>query len=117
MAVEHARAAGTHVEVVRHNSISVLDKRLDELSTRYQRVWYPADGIYSMFGDTAPLEDLKHLLRRYHNLYLYLGSHALSTFYAPGKKKERKTLSQHTPFRTTQDIGQLEFLCFEIAMI
>lgn len=79
MAVEHARAAGTYVEVVRHNNMPVLNKRLDELSTRYQSVWYLADGIYSMFGDMASLEDLQQLLQRYHNLYLYLDdAHGMS---------------------------------------
>jgi len=79
MAVEHVRAAGTYVEVIRHNNISLLDKRLQELSTHYQRVWYLADGIYSMFGDMTPIEELKHLLRRYHNLYLYLDdAHGMS---------------------------------------
>jgi 7-keto-8-aminopelargonate synthetase-like enzyme len=79
MAVEHARVAGTYVEVVRHNAMAMLDKRLDALSTRYQRVWYLADGIYSMFGDMAPLEELQQLQRRYHNLYLYLDdAHGMS---------------------------------------
>ncbi|HTD19534.1 MAG TPA: aminotransferase class I/II-fold pyridoxal phosphate-dependent enzyme [Ktedonobacteraceae bacterium] len=79
MAVEHVRAIGTSVEVLRHNDMQALDKRLSELSTRYQRVWYLADGVYSMFGDVVPLEELRHLLHRYKNLHLYLDdAHGMS---------------------------------------
>jgi 7-keto-8-aminopelargonate synthetase-like enzyme len=79
MAVEHVRAIGTSVEVLRHNDMQALDKRLSELSPRYQRVWYLADGVYSMFGDVVPLEELRHLLHRYTNLHLYLDdAHGMS---------------------------------------
>jgi 7-keto-8-aminopelargonate synthetase-like enzyme len=79
MAVEHVRAVGASVEVLRHNDMQALDKRLSDLSTRYQRVWYLADGVYSMFGDVTPIEELSHLLHRYKNLHLYLDdAHGMS---------------------------------------
>ncbi len=79
MAVEHVRAMGTLVEIVRHNDMSALDARLRELGSRYQRVWYLADGVYSMFGDVAPLSELRSLLQRYQNLHLYLDdAHGMS---------------------------------------
>ncbi len=79
IAVEHVRAVGASVEVLRHNDMKALDKRLSELSTRYQRIWYLADGVYSMFGDVVPLEELRHLLHRYKGLHLYLDdAHGMS---------------------------------------
>jgi len=79
MAVQQVRATGTSVEVLRHNDMQSLDKRLSELSTRYRHIWYLADGVYSMFGDVAPLEELKHLLKHYANLHLYLDdAHGMS---------------------------------------
>ena len=57
-AVKLVRAAGAHVEVLRHNRMDLLEDRIKFLRTKYQKIWYMADGIYSMFGDAAPLEQL-----------------------------------------------------------
>ncbi|HEY4388288.1 MAG TPA: aminotransferase class I/II-fold pyridoxal phosphate-dependent enzyme [Ktedonobacteraceae bacterium] len=79
MAVEHVRARGIPVEIVRHNDISALEARLCELSIHYQRIWYLADGVYSMFGDLTPVAELSSLLRRFQNLHLYLDdAHGMS---------------------------------------
>ncbi len=40
MAVEHVRALGAAVEVVRHNDMDALEKRLEALTPRAHRVWY-----------------------------------------------------------------------------
>lgn len=79
VAVEHVRAVGASVELLRHNDMQALEKRLNDLTPRYQRVWYLADGVYSMFGDLAPLEELQNLLHRYKSLHLYLDdAHGMS---------------------------------------
>jgi 7-keto-8-aminopelargonate synthetase-like enzyme len=79
MAVEHVRALGASVEMVRHNDMKALDRRLNELTTRYERIWYLGDGVYSMFGDLAPVEELNQLLQRYKALHLYLDdAHGMS---------------------------------------
>ncbi|MEZ4450498.1 MAG: hypothetical protein R3B09_13545 [Nannocystaceae bacterium] len=31
-----------------------LDRKLRAYRGKYERVWYLADGVYSMFGDSAP---------------------------------------------------------------
>lgn len=52
-----AKANGTHVEIVRHNRMDLLEDKILELSKIYQKIWYMADGVYSMFGDVAPVKN------------------------------------------------------------
>lgn len=75
----HVIVQGTHVEVVRHNRLDLLEERIRELRGRYRRVWYLGDGVYSMHGDLAPMAGLAELLDRYPSLHLYLDdAHGMS---------------------------------------
>ena len=67
-----ARVQGSHVEIVRHNRMDRLEERIAELAPHHPRVWYMADGVYSMFADLAPLDDLTRLMERHPKLHLYL---------------------------------------------
>ena len=79
MAVQQVRAIGTHVELVRHSRMDLLEERIRELSTKHRHVWYMADGVYSMFGDFAPVRALERLLERYEQFRLYLDdAHGMS---------------------------------------
>jgi 7-keto-8-aminopelargonate synthetase-like enzyme len=70
---------GVHIEKIRHNRMDILEDRIKELQLKYEKVWYMADGIYSMFGDAAPLNDIKELLDRYEQFYLYIDdAHGMS---------------------------------------
>lgn len=62
---------GTHVESTPHSAVDKLEERIAALSRTHDRVWYLADGVYSMFGDAAPFADLHGLLDRYPRLQLY----------------------------------------------
>jgi 7-keto-8-aminopelargonate synthetase-like enzyme len=74
------------MEIVRHNRMDQLEKRLAELRGKAQKVWYVADGLYSMLGDFAPFEDLKRLLDLYDNLRLYIDdAHSTSWLGARGR--------------------------------
>ncbi|RMG31486.1 MAG: aminotransferase class I/II-fold pyridoxal phosphate-dependent enzyme, partial [Methanobacteriota archaeon] len=78
-AVRIAKAGGVHVEMIRHNNLENLEWRLNKLSKEYRNVWYFLDGVYSMFGDIAPLTDLVELLDKYENLHLYIDdAHGMS---------------------------------------
>lgn len=72
MAVNHVRAHGVPVEIIRHNRLDRLSERITALSRKHRRVWYMADGIYSMYGDQAPLAELTELLGRHEQLHLYV---------------------------------------------
>jgi 7-keto-8-aminopelargonate synthetase-like enzyme len=66
------QAAGTVCRFVRHNRMDRLDEIVRTLAERHRRVWYLADGVYSMHGDTAPLAALRGLVARHDRLSLYI---------------------------------------------
>lgn len=70
---------GLPVSLLRHNRLDELETRLQTLNTKYERVWYVFDGIYSMYGDVAPVKALEPLMQRYKNLHLYVDdAHGMS---------------------------------------
>lgn len=79
MAVNHVRVLGVTVEMIRHNRLDKLEERLDALRRTHRRVWYMADGVYSMFGDRAPVSELIALLNRYEQFRVYIDdAHGMS---------------------------------------
>jgi len=67
--------------VIAHNNIEKLEEKLEllNLSGNVDKIWYIADGIYSMYGDSTNYEGLKMLQAKYKNFYLYIDdAHGLS---------------------------------------
>jgi len=60
------------VELVRHNRLDMLEERIKALKNNYQKIWYMADGVYSMQGDFAPMKELYKLADKYEQLHLYI---------------------------------------------
>ena len=78
-AVAVAKSMGTHVEMIRHSRMDMLESRLKKLSQQYNRVWFMTDGVYSMFGDVAPLSTLWNFMNQYDNFYCYIDdAHGMS---------------------------------------
>jgi 7-keto-8-aminopelargonate synthetase-like enzyme len=71
LAADVLRGRGVTVEQLPHNDVGALAARLHAAGSNYRRVWYVADGIYSMFGDPAPVRDIAPLLDKYPHLHLY----------------------------------------------
>ena len=71
MAVNHVRAQGTRVEMIRHNDVDQLEEALRGAGA-YRHVWYLVDGVYSMFADFAPFARLGELHDAYEQLHLYI---------------------------------------------
>ncbi|MEM9176989.1 MAG: aminotransferase class I/II-fold pyridoxal phosphate-dependent enzyme [Myxococcota bacterium] len=70
---------GTRVEVVPHNDLETLEAKVESLSGRHRQVWYMADGIYSMFGDRAPIVPLAAMLDRQPQMRLFVDdAHGMS---------------------------------------
>jgi 7-keto-8-aminopelargonate synthetase-like enzyme len=63
---------GIPVEPLRHSRVDLLEKRIQELSKKHRRVWYILDGLYSIVGDFAPIDDLAVLLQKYPALHVYV---------------------------------------------
>lgn len=62
---------GIPVEMIRHNNLEMLEDKIRLLSSKGGKIWYMADGVYSMFGDYAPVQDLIELTKKYSQLHLY----------------------------------------------
>lgn len=65
------KSQGVAVDMIRHNHLGMLEDRIKFHSARSQRIWYMADGIYSMYGDCAPVKELVALTHKYPRLHLY----------------------------------------------
>lgn len=78
-ATANAHSAGVYVEMVRHNRMDMLESRLKKLYDTYERIWFMTDGIFSMFGDVVPLDELLELCKKYPKLHLYIDdAHGMS---------------------------------------
>ncbi|TPE44335.1 bifunctional aminotransferase class I/II-fold pyridoxal phosphate-dependent enzyme/GNAT family N-acetyltransferase [Pontibacter mangrovi] len=78
-AVKKMLSQGVTVEMIRHNNLEMLEDRILKLRSKYERIWYMADGVYSMYGDFAPIKDLIALAEKYEQLYLYVDdAHGMS---------------------------------------
>jgi 7-keto-8-aminopelargonate synthetase-like enzyme len=56
-----------------------LDQMVGVLAAKHRRVWYLADGVYSMHGDLAPIGQLRELVARHDRLWLYVDdAHGIS---------------------------------------
>ncbi len=79
MATKIVKTNGAHVEMIRHNRMDYLESRIKKLSSQYNKIWYLADGVYSMYGDVAPMDELHQLLEKYDNFHLYIDdAHGMS---------------------------------------
>ncbi|MFT5778684.1 MAG: 7-keto-8-aminopelargonate synthetase-like enzyme/predicted N-acyltransferase [Crocinitomicaceae bacterium] len=91
-AAQRLKAKGCKLTMLRHNDLDALENNIIELSKKHPRVWYAIDGIYSMYGDVAPMKELEVLLNRYDSFYLYVDdAHGVSSY---GKNGAGWVLSQ-----------------------
>lgn len=75
------KANGVHVELIRHNRPDIIEEKIMAGKSRYNRIWYLADGIYSMYGDGAPVEKLLELMNKYDQFYCYVDdAHGMSCY-------------------------------------
>jgi 7-keto-8-aminopelargonate synthetase-like enzyme/predicted N-acyltransferase len=66
------RQKGIPIEMVRHSNIEMLERKILELGHKYKKIWYMIDGVYSMYGDVAPMDELLALMEKYEQLHLYI---------------------------------------------
>ena len=59
------------IEMIRHNNLEMLEDKLKKYSHSKKHIWYMADGIYSMYGDYAPVKELMELGKQYPQLRFY----------------------------------------------
>ncbi|WP_026451461.1 aminotransferase class I/II-fold pyridoxal phosphate-dependent enzyme [Aequorivita capsosiphonis] len=59
------------IDMVRHNDLNMLEDKIKSYSDKRKKIWYMADGIYSMYGDFAPVSELRTLSLKYPQLNFY----------------------------------------------
>ena len=72
MTAQLLKARGVTMSIIRHNDMEALEKKISELKVKHDKVWYFADGVYSMYGDFAPFEDLERMLDKHPQFHLYI---------------------------------------------
>jgi 7-keto-8-aminopelargonate synthetase-like enzyme len=84
--VQLVKARGVYTELMRHNRMDILEERIKVLRVKYKKIWYLADGIYSMFGDTCPVDDVYLLMDKYPELHFYVDdAHGMSIYGKHGR--------------------------------
>lgn len=79
MAAQLVKARGTRVEMIRHNRMDMLEDLIKENPNKYNKIWYMADGLYSMYGDYAPLKEITYLMEKYPTFHVYVDdAHGMS---------------------------------------
>ena len=79
--VNQVKPRGVHVEMIRHNNMEMLESRVKALRQKHRRIWYFADGIYSMYGDATPVDDVYALMEKYPELHYYVDdAHGMSCY-------------------------------------
>ena len=75
-----------HFEILKHNRMDLLEERIKVLQAGHKRIWFFADGIYSMFGDRCPIDDVVRLLDTYPAFHAYIDdAHGMSIWGERGK--------------------------------
>lgn len=79
MASRLCKCEGTALYYVEHNRMDLLEEMIEKFKKTHRHIWYLADGVYSMYGDLAPVEALRKLLDRHDQFYAYLDdAHGMS---------------------------------------
>jgi 7-keto-8-aminopelargonate synthetase-like enzyme len=79
LAVQLVKARGTEVAMIKHNRMDMLEDLIKSNPNKYNKIWYMADGLYSMYGDYAPLTDMVYLMEKYGNFHVYMDdAHGMS---------------------------------------
>jgi 7-keto-8-aminopelargonate synthetase-like enzyme len=100
-AAKLVQAGGARVELIPHNDLRTLEHRIAEYGSTHRRIWYAADGLYSMYADFFPAAGLDALAARHENLWLYVDdAHAFSWSGESGRGYALERLSRATLART-----------------
>lgn len=70
-AVNPLKLRSVPVEMIRHNNLEMLEDKIRKLQSKCNKIWYMADGMYSMYGDYAPIKELMGLRDKYSQLHIY----------------------------------------------
>lgn len=99
---------GVKIEVIRHSNLEMLEHKIKQLRDKHEKIWYMIDGVYSMYGDIAPIDEINELMTRYPQLHLYVDdAHGMSWYGKNGCGRIFKEASENkrTIYVTTMAKG------------
>ena len=95
------KLSGANIIHFRHNQAQDLDKRLRRLGDQAQNALVIVEGIYSMLGDRAALQDLVAVKQKYGALMLIDEAHSLGVLGETGRGLAQEAdVEQHIDFIT-----------------
>ena len=72
---------GVPIDIVRHSNLEMLEHKIKQLRNKHDKIWYMIDGVYSMYGDVAPINEINELMQKYEQLHLYVDdAHGMSWY-------------------------------------
>lgn len=96
MTVQMLKARNIPVHIIRHNAMDALENKIKTLKEKHDKVWFLCDGVYSIYGDYVPVEELKHLLDKYEQFYAYVDdAHGMGWTGKNGTGVVRKFMEHH----------------------
>ncbi|SEC42093.1 7-keto-8-aminopelargonate synthetase [Tenacibaculum sp. MAR_2009_124] len=96
MAVKLLKERRIPVYIVKHNCMESLEIKIKSLNNKFDKVWYFADGVYSMYGDLAPFNELKSLLNSYDKFHVYIDdAHGVSWYGENGCGVAKSNMGYH----------------------
>lgn len=106
-AVSILKERNVSIEVIRHNRLDLLEDRIKVLKLSHEKIWYMSDGIYSMFGDFAPVKELGSLMDTYEQLHLYIDdAHGMSWAGENGSGFVRSQMLKHDRMYLVTSLGK-----------
>lgn len=95
-AVQLVRPKGTYVEMIRHSNLEMLENSIKQLRDKHEHIWYMIDGVYSMYGDVAPIKELVQLMDKYEQFHVYCDdAHGMSWYGRNGTGYVYDTVGMH----------------------
>ncbi|MFD0964780.1 aminotransferase class I/II-fold pyridoxal phosphate-dependent enzyme [Pseudofulvibacter geojedonensis] len=96
MTAQLLKAKKIQLYVIKHNCMESLEQKLKALNNKYDKIWYLADGVYSMYGDFAPFNELTQLLNKYKKFHLYIDdAHGMSWCGKNGEGVVKSNMPHH----------------------
>lgn len=107
LAVQLVKARGTEVAMIKHNRMDMLEDLIKANPNKYNKIWYMADGLYSMYGDYAPLKDIQFLMEKYGNFHFYVDdAHGMSWKGKHGNGYVLSEMSMHPKMILTTSLAK-----------
>ena len=73
--IDGCRLSGAKIKAYEHNSAESLEEMLKEHLPQYNRGLVVTDGVFSMDGDVAPLDELYEVIQKYNVLFMVDDAH------------------------------------------